>query len=246
MCYKRTIPAFLLFASVLSGCQTQLVNTEPQSGYVSIQSKVLSHLPSTARVVISFIDDKGVVKQDELDGIRSFPYYYRLPEFSERLPSSVEVNISIGSGESVLSGEGVVSTGANVNIQLQALTGKDLANTYWQAVDISGRGLPPTVKTTLAFNNKGKLSGHAGCNHYRTAYSSNANFIEIEKTELTHQICSSPIMYHENRYLHFLRDAEYYSIDKEGNLSIYVSEREKPLKFSAATYQEVEVTMRAF
>ena len=246
MCYKKAIPAFLLFASVLSGCQTQLVNTEPQSGYVSIQSKALSHLPPTAKVVISFLDSEGLVKQDELNGIKHFPYYYRLPEFSARTPSNVEVNISIGNGQSLLRGEGVVSEDANVSIQLDALTGKDLANTYWQAIDISGRGLPPTVKTILAFNNKGKLSGHAGCNHYRTAYSSSANFIEIEKAELTRQICSSPIMYHENRYLHFLKGAEYYSIDKEGNLSIYVSEREKPIKFSVATYQEVEVTMRAF
>lgn len=246
MRYPLCISASLLSVIFLAGCQSSAVKTDRSSDSVMINAQGLSSLPESAQIDISFRSGDTIVKNEQLTGVNRLPFRYELPRFDVIKGSSMDVQVRLSGGDVLLSAQRSLPFQMKGEIQLNAVNGYALANTYWQASDISGRGIPPTITTTLGFNGKGKLSGHAGCNHYRTEYQSLGAFIEIDKPQLTRQICSSPVMYHESRYLMLLSGVEYYSIDKDGRLLMFVEDKEKPLVFTPTTRKAVQLTMHAF
>lgn len=243
----RFIPVTLLSVVslfILSGCLSHPSMYKADGAFLIIDAQPLSHLPESAKVEVALIYNDNSVKSEVIEENGYLPYHYELPVDAGKQPSvkTIKVAVSIGA-ERVLEGEKTVSSIDDAPVALHALSEDVLANTYWRAEDISGRGIPPSIDTTLIFNGSNRLSGYAGCNLYQSAYTSLSVFLEIDKARLTRQRCSSPIMYHENRYLALLTSAEYFSIDEQGNLAIYLSEREKPLKFTPLTYQEAQQSM---
>lgn len=240
------ISASLLSVIFLTGCQSSAVKTDSSSGSVMINAQGLSSLPESAQIDISFRSGDTIVKNEQLVGVTRLPFRYELSGFDVIKVSSMDVQVRLGGGDVLLSAQQPLPFPLKGEIELNAVNGYALVNTYWQASDISGRGIPPAITTTLGFNSKGKLSGHAGCNHYRAEYQSLGAFIEIDKSQLTRQICSSPVMYHESRYLMLLSGVESYSIDQGGRLLMFVEDKEKPLVFSPTTRKAVQLTMHAF
>jgi len=243
----RFIPVTLLSvvsSFILSGCLSQPSMYKSDGTSVIIDAQPLSHLPESAKVEISLIYNDHSVKSEVIEEGGYLPYDYELPVEADKQASvkKIKVTASIGT-QRVLEGEKVLPIVDDAPVVLHALSELVLKNTYWRAEDISGRGIPPSTETTLVFNSNNRLSGYAGCNLYQSAYASLSVFLEIDKARLTRQRCSSPIMYHENRYLALLTSAEYFSIDEQGNLAIYLSEREKPLKFTPITYPEAQQSM---
>ncbi|WP_082800642.1 META domain-containing protein [Neptuniibacter pectenicola] len=242
MRFKSLVLVSVVSSFILSGCESRPSMLGVDDRVVVIESPMLSHLPDSTKIDVSLIRSDGSVQHDGIDAINYFPYHYEIPVIEGEPVTSVSISVSVDA-DKVLVGENKQFSAANRQLVLQAVKGVSLRNTYWKAEDLSGRGIPPTVETTLAFNNENLLSGNAGCNLYRSVYSSASVFIEIDKPILTRRRCSSPVMYHENRYLVLLTSAERFSIDEEGDLSIYVAEREKPLKFSPLTYQDARLSM---
>jgi len=86
------------------------------------------------------------------------------------------------------------------------------------------------TEITLTFeggtlNQRGAVSGSAGCNAYSTAYVFDGSFLAFEAPVMTEQYCSNPpgIMEQEQRYLGFLKDVTVYRID-DNQLSLETGE----------------------
>jgi heat shock protein HslJ len=241
---KSHVIAPLVIASsiLVSGCQTQALLNDADEALV-ITSPALSHLPDSAAVEISYLDAAQKNIHTTINGIRHFPYYYPITRqaSSKAIQFAVKVRVE---GDVVLSGRSEVKEGNSVELT-SAVVGVDLQNTYWRAIDLSGRGILPSIETTLAFSEGNRLIGQAGCNRYQSTFRKSSVFIEVDKAASTRKLCASSIMYHENRYLKLLNKAERFSF-KGKQLAIYVSDAESPLLFAPVTPQDVQVSMRSY
>ncbi|EAR61235.1 META domain-containing protein [Neptuniibacter caesariensis] len=245
MTIKKIVALPLVMALIgLSGCQPSSVNKHPNSPKdLVINHASLSHLSSDAIVSVT-LDYKGEQKnQVRQIVVENLPFHYNLKDTSISDLEKIEVEVKIGN-QVQLRGSG---SGAMINmIQLSEVSSQPLTNTFWKAVDISGRGIPLSGTTTLAVLDNGKLSGYSGCNQYRSNFSFAGSFIDIKEPLLTRKICSSPVMYHENRYLQLLQSAEYFEINAEGRLNLFLAESDKPIIFEPTTQQAVRVSLKSY
>lgn len=242
----KFISLTMVFAGLLSGCNSVAVNpSQAHAGYLLLEHSVLSRVPSDADIDVRFVSTSGEIHKESLSGGASLPVRIPIKTVDQQPGSDVVVNITV-EGTTVLKGKVNVTPNSENRIELTPAVQVPLADSYWRAIDIAGRGIPPTVQTTLAFDARGALSGHAGCNHYRSEFVASAVFLEVGEARLTRQICAGPVMFHENRYLQLLTASERVAIDNEGILSLYIQGKEKPIKYVPATQQEVNISMRAF
>lgn len=92
------------------------------------------------------------------------------------------------------------------------LTGKE-----WMVEDIGAQGLIDFTRVTLQFDSEGRLSGHAGCNQYTTAYEFNEQ-LDIADPITTRKSCAPALMKQEQRFLNFLSEVELLDFDPTGAL----------------------------
>ncbi len=92
------------------------------------------------------------------------------------------------------------------------LTGKE-----WLVEDIASKGMVDFTRVTLEFDNKGRLSGHASCNHYTTAYEFNEQ-LDIAAPIATRKSCAPALMKQEKRFLTLLSEVERMDFDASGAL----------------------------
>ena len=110
----------------------------------------------------------------------------------------------------------------------------------WQATAVqTGTALAsPLVGTeiTATFAEDGTLTGSAGCNTYRTTYSTDAGAIEIEPPAATKKACGRPdgVMEQEAAYLAALPTAVRYRIDG-GSLALLRADGTYVASYARAT-----------
>ncbi|WP_286238333.1 META domain-containing protein [Neptuniibacter halophilus] len=229
--------------AVLTGCQSAAIKSNDSESLL-IEHLNLSHLSAAARVEITISQGSSVLYKETVQGLADLPYPFPLKALDALDNSQAEVTVMLGA-ETVLQGQTTLRSGQPNRLLLRDASSAQLSRSYWRGVDMAGRGVPPGVETTLAFDDAGQLTGYAGCNYYSSAYESSARFIEVKPARLTRQICSPPVMYHENRYLQLLTGADYYQIDGEGRLRLYVDGRDKPLLFAPSTAENLKISLNA-
>ncbi len=246
MFQSRLVLATSVAAVILSGCTANGIKPDGKHAYLSIHSPELTRLSSQASVEVVTETRDGKSLTHRFEGQVDLPIEYMLQTSPENI---AEVTVSVFDHEQVVlkANKQKVITGINgLVLQADPQQSHQLANSYWSAEDISGRGIPPNVVTTLAFDTKGKMTGHAGCNHYRSDYRAQATFVEVEEAQLTRQKCAAAVMFHENRYLSILHDVENFKIDSQGVLNLYSKDYDQPIRFQPTTRKEVQYSMRAF
>jgi len=92
------------------------------------------------------------------------------------------------------------------------LTGKE-----WVVEDIGAQGMIDFTRVTMQFDNEGRLSGHAGCNQYTTAYEFNEQ-LDIADPITTRKSCAPSLMKQEQRFLKFLSEVQQLDFDPTGAL----------------------------
>jgi heat shock protein HslJ/membrane-bound inhibitor of C-type lysozyme len=92
------------------------------------------------------------------------------------------------------------------------LTGKE-----WLVEDIAGQGMIDFTRVTLQFDGKGRLSGHASCNQYTTAYEFNEQ-LDIADPIATRKSCAPALMKQEQRFLKLLSEVVRLDFDASGAL----------------------------
>ena len=97
---------------------------------------------------------------------------------------------------------------------------RDLSGTAWRVTGYNnGRqavvSLLDGSTLTMAFATDGNLSGSAGCNTYRAAFTASGESIRIESVASTRKMCAEPqgVMKQEAAFLKALADASVFRID---------------------------------
>lgn len=97
---------------------------------------------------------------------------------------------------------------------------RDLSGTAWQVTGYNnGRqavvGLLDGSTLTMAFATNGNVSGSAGCNSFRAAFSASGESIRIGNVASTRKMCAEPqgVMEQEAAFLKALADASVFQID---------------------------------
>ena len=97
---------------------------------------------------------------------------------------------------------------------------RDLSGTAWKVTGYNnGRqavvSLLDGSTLTMAFATDGNVSGSAGCNTYRAAYSASGDSISIGNVASTRKMCTEPqdVMEQEAAFLKALADASVFRID---------------------------------
>lgn len=240
----KALALFCITPVFFSACQVQPVSQDNHADEIVISAPPLSRLPESATVDVSLVGSDQKVFTRNIGGISHFPYHYKLPFSLSYNPEKVIVKVSLD-GAAVLSGTHALKRGEENPIELvpvQPLTiSSSLKGTYWRAIDLSGRGIPSSVETTLVFKDDNRILGYDGCNRYQGVYRSVSVFLEIDKVVTTRKICSSSIKYHEERYLMLLKNAEHFALI-DGDLAIFVTDKSKPLLFSKVSAQDALIS----
>jgi heat shock protein HslJ len=114
---------------------------------------------------------------------------------------------------------------------------ESLRNTRWSLVTLPNQPLVADTLITLNFDND-KMTGSDGCNRYHTAYTLNADKLNINKNVAsTMMACPEPIMRQASSYIGALTQATGYKI--EGQQLTLLDAEDKPL--AAFKKQRVEL-----
>ncbi len=92
------------------------------------------------------------------------------------------------------------------------LTGKE-----WVVEDIDSQGLIDFSRITMQFDSEGRLSGHASCNQYTTAYEFSEQ-LDIADPIATRKSCAPALMKQEQRFLALLSEVKRLDFDPTGAL----------------------------
>lgn len=242
----RTFPKFhlltlLLFVVSLAGCQSSSVK-QSNVTRIDIEGNSLSRISDMAQVQLFIYSGDKVLEQADFSGLERLPFAYvpKLEQGNEQLTARVSV---LFGGVEVLQGKTAVLPKQSNTLTLEPLSVTTREETYWKAVDIAGRGIPPDVSTTIALRTQGTITGFAGCNQYRGHYQAVSSFIAFNEIETTSNICANPVMYHENRYFKFLKSVEIFKVTDE-QLLLYTSESDQPIVFTSVDKQEMLLSLR--
>jgi heat shock protein HslJ len=231
----------LSLLAVLSGCQTAQTKSDNITR-IQIEEAHLSHLSEKAQVSLKIYSGTELVEEMEFSGLNRLPYIYTPTKALSGTRLRAEVSVS-KAGEVLLTAKSPLVPQQVNPVVLQAQQSESLTESYWSAVDVVDRGIPPSVKTTLALRENGRISGFSGCNHYRGQYSQISRFVEIAEFETTNNICANPVMYHEGRYFRFLKSVDYYEI-REGKLLLFMPESDLPIVFDRTDKAAVQLSMK--
>lgn len=230
----------LTTALVISGCQT-LPLGHSTAEKLKIDSPSIGYITKKADIEVTYSSNSTVLVRQHHKGLAYLPHTLALPELNQSQPVTAQVKVKL-EGKELMHGEQILFSDKEGLLLLQSNFDGNLTNTYWLAESVSGRGIPPYVKTTIGFSNDGRLRGFAGCNRFKGHYQSEAVLLEVAEVVTTRQLCSSPAMVHEQRFLNDLRKVEYFKM-QEGKLLLYTREQEQPMVFRATNQQQVRLSM---
>jgi heat shock protein HslJ len=93
-----------------------------------------------------------------------------------------------------------------------------LQGAEWTVVEIGGAPLVDGSKVTLDFGTDGRVSGHASCNSFTSAYTLSGEGLAISPVAGTMTMCDAPLMDQERRFLDALGGVQNFSIAADGAL----------------------------
>ncbi len=95
-----------------------------------------------------------------------------------------------------------------------------LTGVVWIAEDIGGGGIIDNSHLTIAFDEEGRVSGHAGCNRYTGSYEAKNGVLHFPNAMAsTRMACLAEAMSNqEQKYLTILADVEAYEFTPDGAL----------------------------
>src|SRR5512147_1737545 len=96
-----------------------------------------------------------------------------------------------------------------------------LAGTSWLAEDIGRRGVLDNPRTTVSFDQAGRVSGSGGCNRYGGPVEVSGEMIRFGPLASTRMACSPAISDQEERFFAALRSATRFVVTAEGKLVLY-------------------------
>jgi len=107
----------------------------------------------------------------------------------------------------------------------------NLIGSEWLLEDLGGSGVLDRVQATLAFPEAGKIAGRGTCNRFFGSAVIGGNTMKISAMGSTKMACPEALMKQEDTYLAALQAAERFE-SHDGNLLIYYTGSEKPLRFT--------------
>ncbi len=81
----------------------------------------------------------------------------------------------------------------------EALTGGE-----WRVEDIGGRGVIDTARTTIAFDEQGRITGSGGCNSYSGSYELAGDVLTFGPVAATRKACVPAVSDQEHKFFTFL------------------------------------------
>lgn len=231
---------FLTVFLSIAGCQSAGVR-QAGTTQITIENNGLTRISDKAQVRIQIKSGDSILETVEFNGLAPLPYTYTPSLDSENSPLTVLVTVTFAD-KVILSAEKALTSNQMNSISFRKTGSDTREESYWAAVDIAGRGIPPDVSTTIALRNQGEITGFAGCNQYRGFYRTVSSLIVFDKIESTSNICANPVMYHENRYFKFLKSVEIFHLDND-RLMLYTSESDKPIIFTRIDKQEILLSL---
>ena len=96
-----------------------------------------------------------------------------------------------------------------------------MAGTSWLAEDIGRRGVLDNPRTTVSFDQAGRVSGSGGCNRYGGPVEVSGETIRFGPLASTRMACSPAISDQEERFLAALRSATRFVVTAEDKLVLY-------------------------
>ncbi len=234
----RLITTSLIFASLM-GCQSSNLK-QTGASQIEIEGQGLSRISDKAKVALVIRSGDQLLEAVEFSGLSKLPFRFTPKTIINDATAEVTVSFS---GATVLTGKQKLVANQLNTVVLTSSEVKETEESYWKAVDIAGRGIPPDVSTTIALRDNGRITGFAGCNQYRGNYRTLSSFIVVEDIETTSNICANPVMYHENRYFKFLKSVEIFK-EENGQLKLYTAESEQPIVYSSIDKQEILLSLQ--
>ena len=229
--FLRAFLLVFLICTALMGCQSLDVRTGTNHNYLKVSSDAIAHITDKADIVLTLSQQGDVLDVIHYPQINYIPYTVKLPNNMPLDGVMADIKV-IMDGAELMYGITVLSDISANHIELFPAYEKPLTKTVWKAEDISGRGIPSFLETTLTIKENGEWGGFSGCNHYKGHYRTAASLIEANDFVLTRKRCSSPVMFHENRFLKYLKMVEYFSVQND-KLTLFVEGTDKPIVFSA-------------
>ena len=93
-----------------------------------------------------------------------------------------------------------------------------LQGAEWAVVEIGGAAVIAESKVTLDFEPDGRVSGHASCNKFTSAYTLSGEGLAISTVAGTRMTCEAARMDQERRFLNALGGVQNFSITADGAL----------------------------
>ncbi len=93
-----------------------------------------------------------------------------------------------------------------------------LQGAEWTVVEIGGAPLATGSQVTLDFAPDGRVSGHASCNNFTSAYTLSGEGLAISQVAGTMMMCDAALMDQERRFLDALGGVKNFSIAADGAL----------------------------
>jgi heat shock protein HslJ len=106
-----------------------------------------------------------------------------------------------------------------------------LTGSEWLLEDLAGRGVIDNVQATLAFPEKGKVSGNGSCNRFFGTAKITANAVQLGPLGATRMACPEAVMIQETKYLDALQKTERFEWN-DPYLLLEAKGIEKPLRFT--------------
>lgn len=98
-----------------------------------------------------------------------------------------------------------------------SMAGLELAGTEWVLETLAGKPRAADLRSTVAFDTDGRITGDAGCNRYFGSYAVDGDAIAVGHLGATQMACAPEVMAQEDRFLDALGSADHASL-REGLL----------------------------
>jgi heat shock protein HslJ len=106
----------------------------------------------------------------------------------------------------------------------------NLEGTEWIAESIDGTPVAEGVRSTISFQEEGKVGGSAGCNNYFGSWTVEGDAIAFGHVGSTKMMCPPAQIDQEDRFLGALGQAERFEV-RDGMLLIYCTGHAEPIRF---------------
>ncbi|SEG02527.1 META domain-containing protein [Marinobacterium lutimaris] len=143
-------------------------------------------------------------------------------------------------------------SGNQVADQPSALTSADVVEVFysqragalsgrWLIQSIGDRAIDTTKPLVIAFDDRSRVGGLAGCNRFLGDYMLTGNEeLALQSIKVTRRICADPVMMQERLLLNRLENVYTSRFTPEGALLLFFDENEKPIRLSRDPESVVE------